>query len=166
MGKIIILRGNSGSGKTVVSKELQRKIGRGTFLIPQDFVRREMLFVKDYPGNPAVDLLLNLVLFGHENCEYVILEGILYSDIYARLFAKIKELFADEIYAYYFDLPFEETLRRHEQKAVSAEYGEAEMRRWWREKDFLRDIREERIFMDSSLEETVERIYREVVDGL
>lgn len=31
--KIIILRGNSGSGKTTVAKELQKKLGRGTLLI-------------------------------------------------------------------------------------------------------------------------------------
>lgn len=40
--KLIILRENSGSGKSTVAKELQQKLGRGTLLISQDLVRREM----------------------------------------------------------------------------------------------------------------------------
>lgn len=43
MGKLIILRGNSGSGKTTVAKALQKKLGRNTMLISQDEVRRNML---------------------------------------------------------------------------------------------------------------------------
>ena len=39
MGKLIILRGNSGSGKTTIAKELQRRFGRNTMLISQDVIR-------------------------------------------------------------------------------------------------------------------------------
>lgn len=41
--KLIILRGNSGSGKSTTGKALQRKFGQGTMVISQDVVRREML---------------------------------------------------------------------------------------------------------------------------
>ena len=47
MKKLIILRGNSGSGKTTIAKELQKRFGRNTMLISQDMVRRDMLWVKD-----------------------------------------------------------------------------------------------------------------------
>ena len=43
MPKLIILRGNSGSGKTTGAKELQKRFGRNTMLISQDVVRRDML---------------------------------------------------------------------------------------------------------------------------
>lgn len=43
MPKLIILRGNSGSGKTTVAKELQKRFGRNTMMISQDAVRRDML---------------------------------------------------------------------------------------------------------------------------
>lgn len=43
MPKLIVLRGNSGSGKTAVAKELQKRFGRNTMLISQDVVRRDML---------------------------------------------------------------------------------------------------------------------------
>jgi hypothetical protein len=41
------------------------------------------------------------------------------------------------VFAYYYDIPFEETLRRHETKDKRFEFGEAEMRRWWNEKDYI-----------------------------
>ena len=164
MAEIVILRGNSGSGKSTVGKALQSKLGRGTLLLSQDYVRREMLWVTDKPDNQAVDLLKNLVIYGHQNCDYVILEGILYTDIYDSLFKIIEEAFTDQIYAYYFDLPFEETLKRHQQKNNSHEFGEPEMRRWWRDKDFLINICEKRIHKEMSLDEIVEMIYHEVID--
>ena len=43
MPKLIILRGNSGSGKTTVAKVLQTRYGRKTMRISQDAVRRDML---------------------------------------------------------------------------------------------------------------------------
>ena len=45
MKKLVILRGNSGSGKTTVARALQRKIGFNTMLISQDEIRRNMLWV-------------------------------------------------------------------------------------------------------------------------
>ena len=47
MNKLIILRGNSGSGKTTIAKELQQVFGNNTMLISQDVIRRDMLKVKD-----------------------------------------------------------------------------------------------------------------------
>ena len=46
MSKLIMLRGNSGSGKTTIAKELQKHFGRNTMLISQDVIRRDMLWVK------------------------------------------------------------------------------------------------------------------------
>ena len=43
MRKLIVLRGNSGSGKTTVAKELQNLFGSNTMLISLDMVRREIL---------------------------------------------------------------------------------------------------------------------------
>lgn len=47
MHKLIILRGDSGSGKTTVSRELQKKFGKNTMYISQDMVRRQILMVDD-----------------------------------------------------------------------------------------------------------------------
>ena len=86
VSKLIILRGNSGSGKTTTGKALQRKFGHGTMLISQDVVRREMLFVKDGSDTEASQLLNELALYGKKHCNIIILEGILNSKWYKKLF--------------------------------------------------------------------------------
>ena len=73
MNKLIILRGNSGSGKTTIAKELQKKMGSNTLLISQDVIRREMLMVKDGPDTMALPMLKELLIYGRNHCETVIL---------------------------------------------------------------------------------------------
>ena len=160
--KIIILRGNSGSGKTTIARMLQRKFGRGTLLISQDVIRREMLYVRDEPGTKAIGLFIELVKYGSENCTTVILEGILYSDWYQELFEYVKKEYEDRIYAYYFDVPFEETLIRHMTKPNANEFGEAEMKRWWRDKDYIKSIPEQLLHKDMTTDEIVSLITKHI----
>lgn len=163
MGKLIILRGNSGSGKTTAAKSLQRKIGRNTLLISQDTVRREMLLVKDGPENPAVPLLAALVEYGWAHAPVTILEGILNAAWYAPVFQRAAALYGEDIFAYYYHIPFEETLRRHQTRANRDEFGEEAMRGWWLEKDLIGRIPETILTKDDGLEQTVERIYQAVM---
>ena len=137
MKKLIVLRGNSGSGKSTVAKKLQMKFGSNTMIISQDEIRRNMLYVKDGENTPALPLMKELLIYGHEHCKVVILEGIMKSDWYCSLFDLANELYGSEVYAYYFNIPFEETIRRHLTRAKSQEFSEEDMRRWWIERDFL-----------------------------
>lgn len=161
--KLIILRGNSGSGKTTTGKALQKKFGHGTMLISQDVVRREMLFVKDGPNTETSKLLNELALYGRKHCNIVILEGILNSKWYRKLFENLLDEFGNQIFAYYFDIPFEETLNRHRHKPNAHEFGENEMRKWWNEKDLLGIIPEVCLHKELSLNEIVDMIYQEVI---
>jgi hypothetical protein len=54
--------------------------------------------------------------------------------------------------------PFEETVRRHATKPQAAEYGEAEMRDWYRGLDLLPGGIEQVIPADLALEATVTRL--------
>lgn len=134
--KLIIIRGNSGSGKTTLSKEIHRRLPHNTLLIPQDTVRREMLNVKDGERTLALPLLENLLEYGYHHCFYTILEGILNAKWYADLFKEAQEFFGSQIYAYYFDIPFEETMKRHRTRHEYS-FGEEKMRSWWNEKDYI-----------------------------
>ena len=67
MHKLIVLRGNSGSGKTTVAKELQKVLGSNTMLISQDVIRRDMLNVKDGKDTLAIPLLMELLRYGRKN---------------------------------------------------------------------------------------------------
>lgn len=106
MHKLIILRGNSGSGKTTIAKKLQKKFGRNTMIISQDMIRRDILSVKDGENTLALPLMKELLIYGNKHCEIVILEGIMYADWYAPLFELAIQLYDTRVYAYYFDLPF------------------------------------------------------------
>ena len=152
MSKLIILRGNSGSGKTRLSKLLQKSLGRGTLVVSQDAVRREMLWVRDGPDTSAVPLLISLLEYGRRNCQAVILEGILNSKWYTQVFEEAVRLFGADIHAYYYDLTFEETLRRHQTRAKKSEFGEQEMRQWFMPRDFMGVIPERIITADCSLD--------------
>lgn len=157
MATLILLRGNSGSGKSTVARELQRRLGRHTLLIPQDVVRREMLYARDLPGGPTAALIERMARFGAEQCAVTILEGILSSRIYDGLFRALAGMF-DEVHAYYFDVSFEETLRRHETRPQRDWFGPGDMRRWWLDHDFTAVFPETVIPEASALEQTVERI--------
>ncbi len=165
MRKLIILRGNSGSGKTTVAKELQNKFGRNTMLISQDVIRRDMLKVKDGENTEAIALLKELLIYGNIHSNVVILEGIMYADWYKPLFELAVELYDTKIYAYYFDLPFEETLSRHQTKPNCHEFGEEAMRRWWREKDFSDVLSEISITSEKDVESIVLNIYDTVLNS-
>ncbi|MCI6289797.1 MAG: kinase [Eubacteriales bacterium] len=156
--KLIVLRGNSGSGKTSVARDLQEHYGRNTLLISQDMVRREMLKAKDGPETAALPLLMQLLEYGSNHHSVTILEGILYADWYRPLLELAGRLYGENVYAYYFDLSFEETLRRHQTKPNSGEFGEAEMRRWWRDRDYSDVLRETALGEGMSRSEVVERI--------
>ena len=109
--KLIILRGNSGSGKTTIANALHQCLKEQSLLISQDVVRREMLRVKDETGNLSIALLKQLVAFGYQECQYVIVEGFFKSHL-SFLFQEIIHLFEGNVQVYYFDISFEETLKK------------------------------------------------------
>ena len=158
MAKLIILRGNSGSGKTTIAKELQKSFGRNTMLISQDVVRRDILRVKDGENTEALPLMKELLTYGRKHCKIVILEGIMYADWYKPLFELAVQLYGTNIFAYYFDLPFEETLKRHQTKPNCNEFGEEAMRRWWRDKDFSDVLSERVITSEKGIQSIIDEI--------
>ncbi|MBR5316401.1 MAG: kinase [Lachnospiraceae bacterium] len=164
MRKLIILRGNSGSGKTTIAKELQNRFGTNTMLISQDVIRRDILKVKDGENTLALPLMKELLVYGHGHSDIVILEGIMYADWYKPLFELAEQLYGTKIYAYYFDLSFEETLKRHQTKPNCHEFGEDAMRRWWREKDFSDVLNEVSITAERNIDDVVEDIYNVVLN--
>lgn len=54
MSKLVIIRGNSASGKTITAKAIQNYYPRGTVMrISQDEIRLGILNVKDRVDNPT-----------------------------------------------------------------------------------------------------------------
>lgn len=169
MSKLIIIRGNSGSGKSTIAKELHEKLQihfareacNGTMLIPQDIIRREILRTKDGPKNPSIQLIKDLALYGLCINYDVIVEGILARKNYGTMLNEVATLF-DKTYVYYLDISFEETLRRHETKPNSHEFGEELMRELYIKKDVL-GLEGEKVFTDK---QTKNEILRAILEDL
>lgn len=83
----------------------------------------------------------------------------MYDEWYSPLFNVANELYGANVYSYYFDIPFEETVRRHQTRSKSQEFGEELMRQWWREKDFSSVFKEEIITCEMDADSIVEKVY-------
>lgn len=161
MSKLIILRGNSGSGKSTTAIRLRRELGYGTMLIPQDMIRREIVRVKDEADNPSIQLMKDIALYGLKVGYDVVIEGILVQERYGEMLRELATVF-EETYVYYFDIPLEETFRRHKTKPNAHEFGEELMQKLYIEGDLL-GLPGESVFTEGqSQDEILERILRDV----
>lgn len=160
MPKLIVLRGNSGSGKSSVAKEIQTRVFPHPVLIEHDHIRRKLL--KEREGADVInpELIYRIAKYAVENDRDVILEGILRIDSYKELFDKLIILFPDSYYFYYFHIPFEETVERHSTK-VDVDFGEEKMRLWYKEHDETGYRGEVIIPTTNLLEMTVQQVINE-----
>ena len=110
--------------------------------------------------------MIDLLKYGKRHSEVTILEGILPSKEYSSLFEVAIEEYGNNVYSYYWDISFEETLIRHRTKPNCNDFGEEDMKRWWQEKDYLDTIPQTIIEKDLSLDDTVELIYSDVMRKL
>ena len=149
--KLIIIRGNSGSGKSTIASRVRNNLGNKVMFLQQDVLRRDILKVKDKEGNPVIGLIEQLVVYGREIGYDVIIEGILSEGKYGSMLRKLVANF-DTSHVYYLDISFDETLRRHNLRGKNNDFGEVEMREWWREKDYL-GVSDERILSEDLSED-------------
>lgn len=153
--KLIIIRGNSGSGKTTSAQLLQNQFDyEQAMLISQDVVRIDILNAKDRLGNPTVELVKLMAEFGKKKYKYVIIEGIFSSVRYKDMFDELIALFAPQVSVYYYEVPFEETLIRHQKRAKVNDFGPERMKQWWLEKDYL-NTEQEKIIDETFSQEDV-----------
>ncbi|MGG4471396.1 kinase [Paenibacillus alvei] len=158
--KLIILRGNSGSGKTTVAKSIQDHYGTATLLVSQDTIRRDMLKVHDREGNLSIDLIRQVAEYGKSKCKYVIVEGILNKIRYGNMLHNLIDFYDGKAFTYYFDLTFEETVKRHNTRDKKLEFGEDAMRSWWIPNDYLGVAGERKLTNELSHKEVVKLIVK------
>jgi predicted kinase len=160
--RLMILRGNSGSGKSSIAAAVRQAYGRRGFaIVGQDLLRRNILREQDVAGGANIDLIDLTARFALDRGYHVIVEGILYTAHYGEM---LERLIADHrggTRCYYMDIPFEETLRRHATKPQANEYGAAEMERWFNPLDLLPATRETIIPASQSFDESVSQILRD-----
>jgi hypothetical protein len=156
--RLIVIRGNSASGKSSVAAEIRRRHGRGLAIVGQDNLRRQVLREWDVPGGANIGLIDLTARFALEHGFHTIVEGIMYADRYGSMLTALIADHAGRSRAYYLDVPLAETLRRHATKPEADAYGEREMRDWYRDRDLLPGGVEQVIDASSSLDQTVRLI--------
>ena len=159
--RLIVVRGNSASGKSSTAAGIRHRFGRGLALVGQDNLRREVLRERDRPGAPNIGLIDTVARYALDAGYHVVVEGVLYADRYGEMLTRLGHDHRGPTHYYYMDVPFAETLRRHATKPQAAEFGEAVLRSWYRECDLLPAGIETVIGADSGLDETVGRIMLE-----
>ena len=141
---LVVLRGPSGSGKSSTARALRTHLGRRVALVEQDYLRRVVLKEHDVRDGANIELISTVARFALDRGWNVILEGILQADRYASMLQQLRDDHLGASVFYYFDVTWEETLRRHETRPQATEFGSDEMREWYCVHDQL-DFADERI---------------------
>lgn len=157
---LVVIRGNSGSGKTTTAREVRRRYGRGAALIEQDYFRRIVL--REHGGSamsPVAPGFIDVNVRHLLGAGYhVVLEGILDGRGYASM---LRQLLADHTgpsHVFYLDVDFDETVRRHLGRAEPIPVTAEQMREWHIPLDVLGVDGEHVVPQSSTFEQTVATI--------
>lgn len=162
--RLVIVRGNSGSGKSSVALAVRSQLGRTCALVAQDVIRRTILKERDVPGGANIGLISTVARYALGAGFHVIVEGILHAERYGDMLTALAADHRGRTGVYYLDVSFEESLRRHATRPQASEFGPEHMREWYRERDLLGLPGEQLVPHTSSLQGTAGRIVSDVFD--
>lgn len=77
--RLVVVRGNSASGKSSVAAGIRDRFGRRLALVGQDNLRRIVLRERDVPGGTNIGLIDTAARYPLDADYHVVVEGILYS---------------------------------------------------------------------------------------
>ncbi|GIE23369.1 AAA family ATPase [Winogradskya humida] len=154
---LVVMRGNSGSGKTTAAREIRRRYGRGCALLEQDHLRRVILREHDSGqiGPVAPAFIAATARTALDLGYHVILEGILHTDRYATALQNLITAHPGPTHVYYLDVSFDETVRRHFRRDEPIPVTADQMRDWYSPRDLLTTPGETVIPESSTFEQTV-----------
>jgi adenylate kinase family enzyme len=156
----VIIRGNSGSGKTTTAREVRRRYGRGCALLEQDYLRRVVL--REHDDSDISPLAPTFIATTAQTAldlgYHVILEGILHTTRYANALHHLIDTHPGPVAVYYLDVSFDETVRRHHRRTEPIPVTAEQMRNWYTPADHLNVPGETVIGETSTFEETVTTI--------
>lgn len=156
--KLIVIRGNSGAGKSTIARQLQHRHGRGCALVEQDYLRRIVLRERDVPGGAAPALIENTARFALDHSYHVIVEGILHAAKYGDMLRRLWRSHRGQTTVIYLDVSLAETVRRHQTRPQATEFTADDMRSWYHPTDLLGIIGERKLPESMSLEEAIATI--------
>ncbi|MFF7330468.1 AAA family ATPase [Streptomyces sp. NPDC008150] len=158
--RLVVLRGNSASGKSTVAARVRERHGRGIALVGQDNLRREVLRERDVPDAANIGLIDLTVRYALDHGFHVVLEGILYVAHYGTMIDGLCRDHRGGTHLFYLDVPFTETLARHATKPIALDVTADQLRGWYRPLDLLPGGIERIVGAGSTVEATADLIVR------
>ncbi|WP_114855160.1 AAA family ATPase [Brachybacterium sp. YJGR34] len=156
---LVILRGNSASGKSTVARRIQRTLPRGRVaVIGQDHVRRELLWEHDVGQGDTIGLITAMARHCLGVGRTTVVEGIFGRERYGEMFARLLAEHAGASLVYYLDVSLEETVRRHAGKPIAGAVSDEELASWYRVRDVLGTPGEQVLGEELTEDEMVERV--------
>lgn len=144
LSTLVVLRGNSGSGKSTVARTVQERFPRAScLLVSQDRVRREMLNEPDVWGAANIELIETIAAWGLQRGMVVIVEGILNARRYGAMLDRLRGQ-TPQSFFFAWDLEFEETARRHSERLKRVNFTIEDMAEWyhgWQPLEFVDEMR-------------------------
>ena len=158
---IVLIRGNSASGKSTIAKSLQLSLPN-TMLISQDEIRRNMLRESDHDGADTMCVIELLVATAKKMNRLVILDGIFRQDTYGDWLAELFEKYSGT--AWYLNVSLATTKDRHAGRAQSKDFGDEDLDAWYRPNDTIDALNEYLVPETWTKDDTVSAILRTLSD--
>ena len=164
MSKLIILRGNSGSGKSTVAKTIANSATNKLAIIDADMYRVEMLFPNPIIKEEFAELMQHNVLYCLSKGYDVIWDSIFHANDRNRDYLAnfLTSLHPKDNYIFNFKTSFEETVRRHSTRPKSNDFEPEQMKEWYLPNEELGYSFEHNIPESTTLVETVSYIQQVV----
>ncbi|MBC7596151.1 MAG: kinase [Kineosporiaceae bacterium] len=154
---LIVVRGNSGSGKSTVAAQLQERLPGKTVFLSQDYFRRVIYNEHEQESLAHADLIEVAATHALRAGHNVVLDGIFNATRYSPMLERVRSA-TEESRFYAFDLSLEETLRRHRSRSKAGDFTAEEISGWYHGWQPLQFVSEHRIDASESVTATVQRI--------
>jgi hypothetical protein len=130
---LVVIRGDTASGKSTTAAALRERIGGNTALVQHDYFRWELLYggAKEARARDAVPMIDSTARAALTAGYSVILEGIFNLRDWAVVLEELQRDHQGVSRCYQFDVGLDETIRRHQGRPLSALFGEAKIREWY-----------------------------------
>lgn len=136
--KLIIIRGNSASGKSAVAERLREEIDGKVAVVGLDTLRRTILKEPDQLENhDVIGLIEQTSKYCLDHGYTVIIEGILSKPKYLDLLMQLMESSDCPSFVFYIDVSLEETLKRHKTKPIADDVTDEQLTSWYQPKNYL-----------------------------
>jgi predicted kinase len=161
-GTLVVLRGNSGSGKSTVARGLRDALRDKVIWIEQDYIRRIVVGETGGEPQPLTAVLIEaMASCALERGYVVVVDGILDAHRYGAMLGRLREACQGRVGYYYFSIPFDETVRRHATRQLADVVSAEEMRGWYRDNDVLGFVDEQVVHSNATVQQTVERLIQD-----